>query len=113
METPTVSGRVTDEKGEPLPGAIVYVAPDGSRGWAIVNEEGRYSVPAVVGDSLRIEFLGYMRQTVEVKKRRLDIRMEVDTIAMNEVIRVAYGPPPARFDSGRPVQEETTQTQPE
>ena len=101
----SVSGRVTDENGEPLIGTLVYVMPETSRIGAISGPDGLYSIDAGTGDKLRFSYLGYIEQTVEVKGDTLDVGMKADTVLLNKVITVAYGPRPANFDKNKPVEK--------
>ena len=54
----TVSGRVIDPQGRPLPSITVNVNPDGqgSSGWAQTDGDGRYQTNGLPGGSYRVQF---------------------------------------------------------
>lgn len=81
-----VRGKVTDDKGDPLPG--VNIRPKNSGRGTISNGEGNYmiTVPAP-GTVLLFSFLGYSRREVSVvETRRLDVQLSPDSKALNEVV---------------------------
>lgn len=89
-ETIQVSGRVTDEAGEGIPGVTVTVRGT-SRG-AITNIEGQYNIEAGPEDVLNFSFVGYAPQQVEVGNRStIDVQMSEDVQALEEVVVVGYG----------------------
>ena len=87
----TVTGKVTDESGEGLPGVSVVVK--GTQRGTTTSQEGTYSVAVPDGAAtLVFSFVGYVSQEVPVNKRsQIDIRLGTDTKALNEVIVVGYG----------------------
>lgn len=60
-----VTGRVTDEAGEKLPGVSVKVAETSSS--TVTDLNGAYSITAPEGSSLVFTYLGYLSQTVAVR----------------------------------------------
>ena len=69
-----VSGRVVDEKGNPVAGATVMIV--GTTQGVASDSEGRYSITAQPDDILRVSFIGYETKTVEIKgKEKLNIRL--------------------------------------
>ncbi|MCF0054591.1 TonB-dependent receptor [Dyadobacter sp. CY356] len=86
-----VSGKVTDEKGEPLPGVSIVIKglPQGTT----TSADGRFSL-SVPGTSsvLIFSFVGYLPKEVPVgNKSVLDVTLLVDTKALEEVVVVGYG----------------------
>lgn len=63
-----VSGVVTDETGEPLPGAGVLV--DGTSRGEITDIDGNYTIEVSAGESLVFNYIGYKSQTVEIRGGR-------------------------------------------
>ena len=86
----TVSGAVTDENGEPLVGASVMIK--GTTIGTATNLEGKYSlaIPAGGGD-LQISYLGYNTQTLSINSNNINIRLEENKQALDEVVVIGYG----------------------
>jgi TonB-linked SusC/RagA family outer membrane protein len=87
--TIAVSGRITDEKGDPVPGASVRIQGT-SRGTA-TDADGRYTIRAPRNASLVVNFLGYAPKTVAVSGGTMDVKLEVSQTALNETVVVGYG----------------------
>ncbi|MGI4833618.1 MAG: carboxypeptidase-like regulatory domain-containing protein [Janthinobacterium lividum] len=88
---PPITGRVTDEKGEPLPGANVVVK--GTAQGTATNADGNYSIPAPAGATLVFSFVGYSTQEVPLAGRStLDVRFAAPNAqTLNDVVVVGYG----------------------
>ena len=87
----TVKGKVTDEKGENLPGVNITVK--GSQRGTSTNSNGEYSI-AVADDKavLVFSFVGYESQEVRVGNRvNLNLTLKVDNKALEEVVVTALG----------------------
>ncbi|ODS86989.1 MAG: hypothetical protein ABS46_00515 [Cytophagaceae bacterium SCN 52-12] len=86
-----VKGVVRDEKGELLPGVSILVK--GSQAGTITDGEGRFSLSVADGNTVLVfSFVGYISQEVTVGSRtNLEISLEVDEKALEEVIVVGYG----------------------
>jgi TonB-linked SusC/RagA family outer membrane protein len=87
----TLTGRITDEKSEPLPGVSVIVK--GTQRGTISNTDGGYSISLPDGDvSLVFSFVGYLNQDVVITNQSvLDVSLKVDMKALDEVVVVGYG----------------------
>lgn len=87
----TVSGTVTDTNGQPIPGATVKET--GLSNAAITDADGRYTI--TVKDqkaSVQVSFIGFKTYTSKVGNRsHLDITLEEDYQAMDELVVVGYG----------------------
>ncbi len=87
----SISGIVTDEKGEPLPGVSILLK--GTQQGTITNSKGSYSL-AVPDDKavLVFSFVGYVTKEELVGSRAsLDVSLQEDDRALDEVIVVGYG----------------------
>lgn len=87
--TLTIKGRVTDNKGEGLPGVTIR---NGSTGTTTAND-GTYQVKAAAGDVLVFSFTGFASQeiTVTAGRETLDVTLEPDVKALEQVVVVGYG----------------------
>ncbi len=89
----TVTGRVSDEKGEGLPGVNVLLK--GTVTGTTTNADGNYSlgVPdANAGGTLVFSFIGYLTQEVPIGNRTvIDVQMGSDVKSLGEVVVVGYG----------------------
>ena len=85
-----VSGRIVDEKGNPVPGATVVI--QGTTQGVASDAEGNYTIPVKPDDILRVYFIGYKPEVVEVKgKTKLNIRLKPTEENLEEVTVVAFG----------------------
>ena len=87
----SVSGTVTDETGEPLPGVTVVVK--GTTQGTVTNAEGFYLLTDIPDDAtLQFSFVGMRTQEIEVgNKTSIDVTLKVDAIGIEEVVAVGYG----------------------
>lgn len=87
----TVSGRVTDNKGEGLPGVNIVVK--GTTLGTTTDVEGSYVVTVPDANAVLVfSFIGYQSQEVSINGRqRIDITLEADTRLLDEVVVVGYG----------------------
>ena len=85
----TVTGRVIDDLGEPLPG--VTIAIEGSTRGVITDIDGTFSIEMEIGQSLRISYIGMETQVITVKDSKpLTIKMVQKTDELDEVTVVAF-----------------------
>ncbi len=87
----TVRGKVSDEKGETLPGVNILVK--GTTQGTISGSDGTYSI--VVPDEnaeLIFSFVGYLSEEVKVGNRtNIEISLKVDQKSLEEVVVIGYG----------------------
>ncbi|MGN6511440.1 MAG: SusC/RagA family TonB-linked outer membrane protein, partial [Chitinophaga sp.] len=88
---PPVKGTVTDDEGNPLPGATVSVA--GTTRGVQTNEKGEFSIVAGRQDVIFISYLGFERKALPVKdiKLPLVVKLTPSKKSMNEVVVIGYG----------------------
>jgi TonB-linked SusC/RagA family outer membrane protein len=86
-----VSGQVTDEKGEALPG--VNVVLKGSQLGTVSDVQGRYEIAVPDADARLIySFVGYLSQEIHIGSRTvIDVTLLADLKALEEVVVVGYG----------------------
>ncbi|HLP03955.1 MAG TPA: TonB-dependent receptor, partial [Paludibacter sp.] len=83
-----ISGKVVDSKGEPLIGVSVKTANSS----AVTNIEGAYNIHASETETLVFSYIGYQKETVPVRNRRVvNVTMNEDSKIMDEVVVVGYG----------------------
>lgn len=90
----TVSGKVTDEKGQPLPGVSIAVV--GTSLGAVSDNNGQFSLRIPenkANGKLRFTFIGYVSQEISISgKHVINVGMKPDTNnQLNEVVVVGYG----------------------
>ena len=87
----TITGAVTDESGQPLPGVTVII--EGTVTGAVTNIDGNYSlsVPADAAN-LAFSFVGMKTVIVPIENKTvIDLVMEAETIGLEEIVTVGYG----------------------
>ena len=86
----TVTGKVADEDGMPLPG--VFVLLDGSSIGTSTDSSGKYSIKAPADASLTFTCIGFVEQNVQIKGRTLvDVVLKEDSQMLQETVVVGYG----------------------
>lgn len=86
----SVSGRVTDENGEPLPGATVL--EQGTSNGSTTDIEGNFKLVCNENASLTISFVGYQTKVLAVNGRSvIDISLAPDFEQLEEVVVIGYG----------------------
>ncbi|HLT88465.1 MAG TPA: SusC/RagA family TonB-linked outer membrane protein [Sphingobacterium sp.] len=84
----TVTGRVTDANGA-LAGVTVAVV--GTTVAAQTDADGRYSIQANNGQTLRFSMVGYLSQDLPVSGTVLSVTLQEDAGALDEVVVTAMG----------------------
>ena len=64
----TVSGKVLDERGEPVPGVSIYVQNQAGKG-TTTDIDGLFTIKTQLGDKLQFSFVGYVKQTLLVTEK--------------------------------------------
>jgi TonB-linked SusC/RagA family outer membrane protein len=86
-----VSGKVTDENGEPLPGANIL--EKGTTNGTTSDVDGNFSLSVMGENSILVfSFIGYATQELPVgNQTTFNIKLAPDMRALNEVVVVGYG----------------------
>ena len=86
----SVRGKVMDSNGMPLPGASVIV--EGTTIGAVTDADGNYSITIPNNSSqLSFSFIGFNTQTLLITKAFMNVALEEDTMALEEVVVTGYG----------------------
>ena len=87
----TVTGTVTSENGDPLPG--VSVIEKGTSNGTVTDTEGRYSFSvSSASATLVFSFIGYANREMPLNGRTtVDVSLSEDVVALGEVVVVGYG----------------------
>lgn len=89
----SITGTVNSAKGEALPGVTVLVK--GTNNGTTTDGDGKFTlnVPAEqTGGILAVSFIGFLTQEVAINNRStINISLEEDTKALEEVVVVGYG----------------------
>ncbi|WP_028295944.1 SusC/RagA family TonB-linked outer membrane protein [Olivibacter sitiensis] len=87
----SITGKVTDEDGLPLPGVSIKVKNAGTG--TTTNEEGMYQLLVPDGSVVLVfSYVGYMPQEVEIGgQQRIDVVLKADAQSLGEVVVVGYG----------------------
>ena len=86
-----VSGKVTDASGATLPGVSVVVK--GTTNGVITDNDGKFSLDNIPESAiLQFSFVGMKTQEIAVGgKLSIDIKLEEETVGIEEVVAVGYG----------------------
>ncbi len=85
-----ISGTITDEEGQPLPGATVQ--EKGTTNGTITDVEGNYNLALPNDATVIISFVGFESVETPVNGRSvIDITLSEDISALEEVVVVGYG----------------------
>jgi TonB-linked SusC/RagA family outer membrane protein len=87
----SISGKVTDESGLPLPGVTIVVK--GTINGTVTNVDGNYTITNIPeGAILQFSFVGMLSQEIVVDNQTtISVTMQVDAIGIEEVVAIGYG----------------------
>lgn len=97
----TITGKVVDDRGEPLPGVTIKVK-DTSKGTA-TDGKGEYKIAVPDAQSvLTFSFVGYLPQDVIVGNRSIiNVTLAIDNVTLSEIVVVGYGTQDRRDVTGK------------
>lgn len=84
-----VTGTVKDKTGMPLPG--VNVLEKGTTNGSITDVDGKYIINVEKGKTLLFSYIGFTTQEVTVNKSQIDVTLQEDLQALDEVVVIGYG----------------------
>ncbi len=81
----SIRGRVTDQQGQPLPGANVMV--EGSTVGTVTDLEGNYSL-TIPNNAARISYsyIGYNTQTLPIGREVMNVSLQENVMSLEEVV---------------------------
>jgi iron complex outermembrane receptor protein len=86
----SITGTVTGEDGEPLPGVNVLIK--GTTAGTVTNLDGLYSIDLDEGATLLFSFVGYLPQEIATGTSTvIDVVLSEDLIGLEEVVVIGYG----------------------
>lgn len=91
QETITLTGMVTEsETGMPLPGA--NIVETGTTNGVMTDFDGNYMIQVPIDATLEISYIGYATKVVQISDQSvLNIALDLDAAALDEVVVVGYG----------------------
>jgi len=91
MQQRQISGTVTDEKGNPMPGVTITVK--GSSTGTLTDAEGKYILPNTdPGSTLLFSFVGMTSQEIAANNQStINVVMQVKAVGLDEVVVIGYG----------------------
>lgn len=85
-----LTGRVTDENGEPVIGANISVP--GTTTGTVTDYDGYYALTVPKGSTLRFSYIGYLDREYNITSQtQLNVQLLEDTEVLDELIVVGYG----------------------
>jgi TonB-linked SusC/RagA family outer membrane protein len=86
-----VTGKVTDEKGSPIPGVNIHTK-NSTKGGVLTDFDGKYKIDVNKGDVLLFTYLGFINQEKKVGTDQiLNVLLQQDNQELQEVVVVGYG----------------------
>lgn len=86
----SVSGAITDEKGEPL--IAVSVTEAGTTNAVVTDMDGNYNIKVAPKSEIMISYIGFVPQKIQVSgKTKIDIQLKEDSKMLDDVIVIGYG----------------------
>ncbi|MDP4209010.1 MAG: TonB-dependent receptor [Bacteroidota bacterium] len=92
LQAQQITGKVTSDEGEPLPGVNILIQGTTSGG-AVTDIDGKYSIKVPDSKaSLVFSFTGFTKQAVAVNGRSVvDVVLASESKALDEVVVIGYG----------------------
>lgn len=85
-----VTGKVTDDKGIPLPGVTVFIKGTNQR--TLTQENGSFTIEAKPGEIIEFTMVGYSSYSIKVgNQTSLTVMLQQNTSNLTDVVVVGYG----------------------
>ena len=86
----SVTGTITDETGEALPGATVQIK--GTVNGTVTDLDGKFTLEVGEGAVLQISYVGYILQEITVNGRTIiNVQLQPDATQLDELVVIGYG----------------------
>ncbi len=101
LSTAQVSGVVSDDSNQPLPGVSIVIKNTST---GVTSDfDGKYNISAAVGDILVFSYVGFDTQEIKVTGSKLNVTMK-SGVALDEVVLLgSRAPGRAAIDSSVPI----------
>jgi len=85
-----ISGVILDEKdGTIVLGASLFI--EESKQSSISNQNGEFTINAKIGQTITVNYVGYITQKVKITGGKITIRLKEDITSLKEVVVIGYG----------------------
>ncbi|KGN71723.1 SusC/RagA family TonB-linked outer membrane protein [Porphyromonas sp. COT-239 OH1446] len=98
QERQRITGEVKDEFGEPVVGVSVFVS--GTKLGTSTDANGRFTLVAEIGQSLKLSSIGFATQIVKITKQHLKITMREDVALTEQLVVNGYQKVKSRVYTG-------------
>jgi TonB-linked SusC/RagA family outer membrane protein len=88
-QTSTVTGKVMDDKGSPVPGATII--EKGTKTGVSAGNDGAFSIKAKKGATLVISAVGFEDRQIEASSSNLMVQLNADVRSLSEVVVTGVG----------------------
>lgn len=90
MQSGTIKGQVTDEKGEPVIGATVMLK--GTSKGTITDLNGYFTLTDTSKGILVISYIGYKTEEIQINgQNSIKVALKEDTKSLDEIVVIGYG----------------------
>ena len=95
----TVSGKVTDDQGGPMPGVAILIK--GTQKGTVTDFDGNYSLETTGNSVFVFSFIGMKSQEIAVNNRsEINIELQTEGVELEEVVAIGYGTSSRKFFTG-------------
>lgn len=86
----SISGKVIDENGLPIPGASILIK--GTSNSTVTDFDGAYQLNAPSSGTLQFSYVGYTSITEAINgRKRIDVKLRISSQVLQEVLVIGYG----------------------
>ena len=90
LPPPPITGKVTDDKGQPLAGATILVKGTGKGTKTDAN--GSFSIDADPNSTLIISYVGFENTTIEISNQKtISVQLKPSIVVSDQIVIIGYG----------------------